>query len=123
MLKFTVLSHGSLLHELMEYARAHGTTFSYLMMTKHVIHTQESQLIFNGHTYNTECVRMVNEQMFVTCGEDGYERDVHVRVDGCGGYIHVRVDGYGRDVHVRVDGYGRDVHVRVDGCGRYACQG
>jgi hypothetical protein len=34
--------------------------------------SQESQLVFNGHVLNTECVRMVNEQMFVSCGEDGY---------------------------------------------------
>ncbi len=32
---------------------------------------EESQLVFNGPATSTDAVRLVNEENFVTCGEDG----------------------------------------------------
>jgi len=32
---------------------------------------EESQLVFNGHSGSIDCVRMVNEDHFVSCGDDG----------------------------------------------------
>ena len=32
----------------------------------------ESQLVFNGHGGSIDCVRFVNEEHFVSCGDDGY---------------------------------------------------
>lgn len=33
---------------------------------------EESQLIFNGHQGSIDCVRLVNEDHFISCGDDGY---------------------------------------------------
>lgn len=33
---------------------------------------EESQLIFNGHQGSIDCVRLINEDHFVSCGDDGY---------------------------------------------------
>lgn len=32
---------------------------------------EESQLVFNGHSGSIDCVRLVNEDTFVSCGDDG----------------------------------------------------
>uniref|UniRef100_T1IIB2 U3 small nucleolar RNA-interacting protein 2 n=1 Tax=Strigamia maritima TaxID=126957 RepID=T1IIB2_STRMM len=32
---------------------------------------EESQLVFNGHASNIECVRLINEENFMSCGDDG----------------------------------------------------
>lgn len=33
---------------------------------------EESQLVFNGHQGSIDCVRLINEDHFVSCGDDGY---------------------------------------------------
>jgi len=33
---------------------------------------EESQLVFNGHQGSIDCVRFINEEHFVSCGDDGY---------------------------------------------------
>lgn len=33
---------------------------------------EESQLVFNGHQGSIDCIRLVNEDHFISCGDDGY---------------------------------------------------
>lgn len=33
--------------------------------------TEETQLIFNGHEGNIDCVKLINEENFLSCGDDG----------------------------------------------------
>jgi ribosomal RNA-processing protein 9 len=33
---------------------------------------EESQLIFNGPATSVDAVKLINEEHFVTCGEDGF---------------------------------------------------
>lgn len=32
---------------------------------------EESQLVFNGHQGSIDCARLVNEDHFISCGDDG----------------------------------------------------
>lgn len=32
---------------------------------------EESQLVYNGHSGSIDCVRLVNEEIFLSCGDDG----------------------------------------------------
>lgn len=32
---------------------------------------EESQLVYNGHSGSIDCVRFINEEIFVSCGDDG----------------------------------------------------
>jgi len=34
---------------------------------------EESQLLFNGPATSIDAVKLINEEHFVSCGEDGYE--------------------------------------------------
>lgn len=31
----------------------------------------ESQLVYNGHSGSIDCVKLVNEETFLSCGDDG----------------------------------------------------
>lgn len=34
--------------------------------------TEESQLIYNGHRGSIEDVKLINDENFLSCGDDGY---------------------------------------------------